>query len=157
MKKEYFDGDLLTAKTDIIAHQVNCIGAFNSGVAACIRNKFISVFFEYKTLCYSKSPNDLLGTIQVCKVNDTQEIANLFGQRSFGYENKRYTSYDGIYDALIKLKEYMVSNNKTSVAFPFKMSSDRGGADWNVIEAMIDSVFKDSDISIEIWKYEPKN
>lgn len=157
MKKEYFDGDLLTAKTDIIAHQVNCIGAFNSGVAACIRNKFISVFFEYKVLCYSKSPNDLLGIIQVCKVNDTQEIANLFGQRSFGYENKRYTSYDGIYDALIKLKEYMVSNNKTSVAFPFKMSSDRGGADWNVIEAMIDSAFKDSDISIEIWKYEPKN
>lgn len=157
MKKEYFDGDLLTAKTDIIAHQVNCIGAFNSGVAACIRNKFISVFFEYKTLCYSKSPNDLLGTIQVCKVNDTQEVANLFGQRSFGYENKRYTSYDGIYDALIKLKEYMVSNNKTSVAFPFKMSSDRGGADWNVIEAMINSAFKDSDISIEIWKYEPKN
>ena len=157
MKKEYFDGDLLTAKTDIIAHQVNCIGAFNSGVAACIRNKFISVFFEYKTLCYSKSPNDLLGTIQVCKVNDTQEVANLFGQRSFGYENKRYTSYDGIYDALIKLKEYMVSNNKTSVAFPFKMSSDRGGADWSVIEAMIDSAFKDSDISIEIWKYEPKN
>lgn len=45
MKKEYFDGDLLTAKTDIIAHQVNCIGAFNSGVAACIRNKFSSVFF----------------------------------------------------------------------------------------------------------------
>ena len=157
MKKEYFDGDLLTAKTDIIAHQVNCIGAFNSGVAACIRNKFISVFFEYKTLCYSKSPNDLLGTIQVCKVNDTQEVANLFGQRSFGYENKRYTSYDGIYDALIKLKDYMVSNNKTSVAFPFKMSSDRGGADWNVIEAMIDSVFKNSDISIEIWKYDPKN
>ena len=59
MKKEYFDGDLLTAKTDIIAHQVNCIGAFNSGVAACIRNKFISVFFEYKTLCYSKSFGDL--------------------------------------------------------------------------------------------------
>ena len=45
MKKEYFDGDLLTAKTDIIAHQVNCIGAFNSGIAACIKDKFISVFF----------------------------------------------------------------------------------------------------------------
>ena len=48
MKKEYFDGDLLTAKTDIIAHQVNCVGAFNSGIAACIKDKFISVFFEYK-------------------------------------------------------------------------------------------------------------
>ena len=157
MKKEYFDGDLLTAKTDIIAHQVNCIGAFNSGVAACIRNKFISVFFEYKILCYSKSPNDLLGNIQICKVNDTQEVVNLFGQRNFGYDNKRYTSYDGIYDALTKLKDYMVSNNKMSVAFPFKMSSDRGGADWNIIEAMIDSAFKDSDISIDIWKYVPKS
>ena len=38
-----------------------------------------------------------------------------------------------------------------SVAFPYKMSSDRGGADWNIILAMIESVFKNTDITIEIW------
>ena len=32
------DGDLLTSNTDIIAHQVNCKGAFNSGVAKAIRD-----------------------------------------------------------------------------------------------------------------------
>ena len=31
------------------------------------------------------------------------------------------------------------------------MASDRGGADWNVILAMIESVFKDTDVTIEIW------
>ena len=35
---------------------------------------------------------------------------------------------------------------------PYKMSSDRGGADWDVILAIITSIFKDSDIIIEIWK-----
>jgi hypothetical protein len=47
----------------------------------------------------------------------------------------------------------MVGINKKSVAFPYKMSSDRGGADWNVVLAMIESVFKNTDITIEIWKY----
>ena len=47
----------------------------------------------------------------------------------------------------------MVGINKKSVAFAYKMSSDRGGADWNVVLAMIESVFKNTDITIEIWKY----
>lgn len=46
----------------------------------------------------------------------------------------------------------MQERNCKSVAIPYKMSSDRGGADWNVILAMIESVFKDTDITIEIWQ-----
>lgn len=37
------DGDLLASKTDIIAHQVNCKGAFNSGVARAIREYDVQV------------------------------------------------------------------------------------------------------------------
>ena len=32
------EGDLMNAQCDIIAHQVNCQGAFNSGVAKAIRD-----------------------------------------------------------------------------------------------------------------------
>ena len=46
----------------------------------------------------------------------------------------------------------MESNSINRLAMPYKMSSDRGGADWDVILAIITSVFKDSDIIIEIWK-----
>ena len=40
------DGDLLTSNTDIIAHQVNCKGAFNSGVAKAIRDYDAQVYMQ---------------------------------------------------------------------------------------------------------------
>ena len=81
-------------------------------------------------------------------------ICNLFGQDKFGYDGSRYTSYDAVYDGLTNLKNHMLINRLTSVSFPYKMSSVRGGANWEIIYCMICQVFKDSYINIEIWKIE---
>jgi hypothetical protein len=75
-----------------------------------------------------------------------------FGQATYGREAKRYTSYDAIYESLVRLMTHMITKQLQSVAFPYKMSSARGGADWNVILAMIESVFKNTNIKIEIWQ-----
>ena len=146
----YKDGNLLDAQTDVIAHQVNCQGVMSSGVAKQIRDKWPDVFdqYDYYVRMYEK---DCLGTCQLIQINESQFVANLFGQRYYGRENLRYTSYDGIYDALVKLKVHMNTRGCKSIAFPYKMSSDRGGADWNIILAMIESIFKNTDITIEIW------
>jgi O-acetyl-ADP-ribose deacetylase (regulator of RNase III) len=88
------------------------------------------------------------------QINDTQYVANLFGQATYGREAKRYTSYDAVYESLVRLMAHMTTKQLQSVAFPYKMSSDRGGADWDVILAMIESVFKNTNISIEIWELE---
>lgn len=45
------DGNLLSANTNIIAHQVNCKGAFNSGVAKTIREHDIQIFNDYHAYC----------------------------------------------------------------------------------------------------------
>ena len=148
----YRNGNLLDAQTDVIAHQVNCQGVMGSGVAKQIKEKWPDVFarYSYHTTMLETA---CLGNCQMVQINESQFVANLFGQRYYGRENLRYTSYDGIYDALAKLQVYMNNRNCNSVAFPYKMSSDRGGADWNVILAMIESVFKNTNITIEIWKY----
>ena len=150
----YKTGNLLDAQTDVIAHQVNCQGVMGSGVAKYIREKWANVYTAYKAEydLFTDLNKPLLGNCQLVQVNDHQYVANLFGQNKYGYDSKRYTSYDGIYDALINLAFQMENNNINSIAFPYRMSSDRGGADWNVILAMIESVFKDTDITIEIWK-----
>lgn len=153
MEVIYKKGNLLDAKTDVIAHQVNCQGVMGSGVAKQIKEKWPDVFaqYDYHTRMLE---NACLGNCQMVQITESQFVANLFGQRYYGRENLRYTSYDGIYDALAKLQVYMNNRNCNSVAFPYKMSSDRGGADWNVILAMIESVFKDTNVTIEIWKLE---
>lgn len=151
MKIIYKNGNLLDSQADVIAHQVNCQGVMGSGVAKQIKEKWPDVFaqYDYHTRMLE---NACLGNCQMVQINESQFVANLFGQRYYGRENLRYTSYDGIYDALVKLQVYMNNRNCNSVAFPYKMSSDRGGADWNVILAMIESVFKDTNVTIEIWK-----
>ena len=153
MSVKYVYGDLLESGCEYICHQVNCQGKMNSGVAKQIKDKWSDVFkqYDYHVKMCEKS---CLGDCQMVQINKSQFVANLFGQRYYGRENLRYTSYDGIYDALAKLQVYMNNRNCNSVAFPYKMSSDRGGADWNVILTMIESVFKDTNITIEIWQLE---
>lgn len=154
MKIIYKNGNLLDAQTDVIAHQVNCQGVMGSGVAKQIREKWANVYTAYKAEydLFTDLNKPLLGNCQLVKVNDHQHVANLFGQNKYGYDGKRYTSYDGIYDALVSLAFQMENNNMNSVAFPYHMSSDRGGADWIIISTMITSVFKHTNVQIEIWK-----
>ena len=96
----------------------------------------------------------LLGEIGIVPIDENRYICNLFGQDNFGYDGRRYTSYDAVHDGLLKLKDYMVENGLTSVSFPYKMSSVRGGANWEIIYCMICQIFKDTYINIEIWKIE---
>ena len=152
MEIKYFDGDVLTSTAPIIMHQVNCQGSMRSGVAKAISGKWPIVEEKYKNFCKALSSKGLLGLTQVVKVNDNQYVANLFGQEKYGYNGEKYTSYDAIDNALRILLKKMESNSINRLAMPYKMSSDRGGADWNVILAIITSIFKDSDIIIEIWK-----
>lgn len=152
----YKTGNLLDAQTDVIAHQVNCQGVMGSGVAKQIRDKWPRVYDSYVSYCYDyiTCTNELLGECQLVQINDNQHVANLFGQNYYGRDGKRYTSYDGIYDALISLAVQMMDNGMESVALPYNMSSCLGGADWEVILAMIKSlyVFGNTNITIEIWK-----
>ena len=94
----YKKGNLLDAQTDVIAHQVNCQGVMGSGVAKQIKEKWPDVFaqYSYHTTMHEKV---CLGNCQLVQINKSQFVANLFGQRYYGRENLRYTSYDGIYDA----------------------------------------------------------
>lgn len=148
----YSDGDVLEAAEDIIAHQVNCQGKMNSGVARAIRNKWPSAFNDY--LRFYKSADDkesLLGKILLSQVEDNKFVAHLFGQYNYGYDGERYTSYDALYDGLTYIKNLAQKFDK-SIALPFKIGSDRGGADWFVVQAMLESIF--ADYSVHLYKLE---
>ena len=81
------------------------------------------------------------------------KIANMISQAKFGYDGRRYTSYDAFYNCLDNLKNRMFILNQTSIAFPYNIGCCRGGANWNIIKTMIEEVFKDSNFTIEIWKF----
>lgn len=150
MKIEYYNGDLLTSSAPIIMHQCNCLGSMNSGVAKAIKDKWPIVFTKYEEFC--KEIKHLLGKTLFVEIEEGRYVANLFGQERYGYKGDKYTSYDAIDECLKHVAVNATNVGIDRVAMPYKMSSDRGGADWDVILALVKSAFKDTDITVEIWR-----
>ena len=162
----FHNGNILDSGADIICHQVNCQGAMNSGVAKAIRQKWPKVYTEYKAKCdYEEATvNDLcggcenpidwseclLGDIQVVLVDENKAVINMFAQQYYGYDQKRYTSYDAFWYCLGRIKR--IINPEKTLAFPARIGCVRGGANWNVILKMIEEVL--GDYNIEIWDYD---
>lgn len=145
------EGDLLTAKTDIIAHQVNCQGAFRSGVAKAIREHDIEIYKDYHEFCKKNTPEQLIGTVRYFVSNvDGKYYANLFGQKEYGYDGKQYTDIDMLKRCFEDLKSFAGIHGSLSIAMPYKIGCVRGGADWNEVYAMIEQVFEEC--NVELWK-----
>lgn len=145
------NGDLLDAEENLILHQVNCKGKMNSGVAKAIRGKWGEVFRDYKSLTDHATPSELLGTIQIVGVGNKQAVVNMFSQDSYGYDGERHTNYEAIYKCLEEVARVARRYN-LSVAIPFAMGSDRGGASWSIVYAMIEEVFKNHRQPITIYR-----
>lgn len=136
----YKNGNLLDSECDYICHQVNCRGVMGSGVALAIKRKWPIVFDKYveKYNEYKEIRSTLLGSIQIVNIssnNKEQFVINMFSQLDYGYDGKRYTSYDAFWNC-INLIKHRVPKGKT-IAFPKYIGSNRGGANWTIISTMI--------------------
>lgn len=149
-------GDITKATENIIVHQVNCQGKMGSGVALSIKKAFPNAYNQYMELYNEESTthvntSHLLGHVQIVKVGEgpfsDKYVANLFGQEFYGTDGSRYTSYDALYNGL----KFIYVNAKRagkSVAIPYKIGSDRGGADWDIVRYMIDKIFHDYPVAL---------
>ena len=156
---QFVKGNLLESNCDYICHQVNCQGKMNSGIAKQIREKWPIVYKKYiskydavsdlaiKTYGRYEGLNAskiLLGDIQIININTpgaderAQQVINMFAQQHYGYDGRRYTSYDAFWNCLNLIKQ-RVPKGKT-IGFPKKIGCDRGGANWPVILEMITEV-----------------
>lgn len=145
------DGDLLQSDADIIAHQVNCRGAFNSGVAKAIREYDYQAYLDYRSYCSGKAPNQLLGTVRYFQSNrDARIYANLFAQDSYGYD-KQYTDINALRGCFNNLKQYAtLCEEDLSIAMPYKIGCVRGGANWEEVYQLITDVF--CDCEVQLWR-----
>ena len=141
-------GDLLDAKEKIIAHQVNCQKRMNSGVAKAIREKYPIVYEIYQETKPQLGYTDFINAI---RNGDGHYIANMYAQDRYGYDGFKYTNYEAFYQCLTDIKKFAKEHSIIkSIAFPYRIGCDRGGANWKIIFTMIYEVFKDTDFNIEI-------
>ena len=165
----FHNGNILDSGADIICHQVNCQGKMNSGVAKAIREKWPQVYDEYiqkykdreneiLLSCSSfehipSTSETLLGDIQVVFITDkkTMAVVNMFAQEGYGYDGRRYTSYDAFWSCLGEIKRTIKPG--LHIAFPARIGCVRGGANWSVILKMIEEVLGE-DYNVEIWVFD---
>ena len=141
--------DIFKAPIDVLCHQANCMCTMGAGIAAEIRQRFPEA---YKADCATKK-GDLakLGTFSSVYAEKKNRIdperpllvVNLYGQFRFGHL-ARYTNYEAVARALESLRETLLAGGKgLVVGIPHKMGCSLAGGDWNVVEAIIHSVFEE--------------
>ena len=143
-------GNLLDAKEEVIAHQVNCQRKMNSGVAKAIKEKWPIVYEKYQ----SEEPK--LGwtfCVFEYELTGNHVIANMYAQDMYGYDGKQYTNYEAFRNCCKCIvdkcrKSYEITGSTISVAMPYKIGSDRGGGDWDKIMDILLEEFTDVDLTL---------
>ena len=159
LRYNYLLGDIVNIqkkhKIDYIVHQVNCQGKMGSGVSKRIKDEYPIVYKNYIAKCLSaENPENVYTTIQLVPLYDNYteggwnpQCCNFFSQFDYGYDGKRYTSYDAFWICLNRLKQCVPKGS--SIAFPANIGCGLGGANWNIILQMIIEVLgKDYEIYI---------
>jgi O-acetyl-ADP-ribose deacetylase (regulator of RNase III) len=149
------DGDIFKGSETFKVHQVNCKGAMGAGIAKQVRNDYPEVYYSYKKACeMTDESSKLLGMVQVVQTKKGFYIVNLFGQDDYYSPTGRCTNYEAFYTGLEKIKTYIIEKNlPKEIAFPCRIGSALAGGDWDVIYAMICSVFNNTDFNVVIYDF----
>ena len=145
------DGDILNAKENLIGHQVNCLGFMGTGLARQVKRKHMYVFGQYIKLISEENTiygtsKELLGLNQYVQVDNKKYIVNMFGQYDINEHGEREVKTDlsALRKCLKELRE-RAEKYSLSVALPYKLGSDRGGAEWNDVLKIIEEEFNGYD------------
>ena len=135
---EYKNGDILDIKEGMICHQVNCMGAYKSGLAGQIRAKYPWAYECYRRNFEAKADNrELLGTANSWLVSTSPMlyITDLHGQYNYGTE-KRQTNYIYLTHALERAIQTAKELN-LEMYVPYRLACGLAGGDWMVVEALL--------------------
>lgn len=156
MSLKYKLGDLIAAaqarEVDAIAHGCNCYCTMGNGIAPLIKAAFPEAWKA--DLQTEKGSKEKLGRFSY-GVSNSVVVGNLYSQFGFWGRNKglRDLDYNALYNSLEGFKFLLARNfhGIRRIGLP-KIGAGLAGGEWNVIEAMIMSVFESYDVTIYVLK-----
>jgi O-acetyl-ADP-ribose deacetylase (regulator of RNase III) len=163
--------DILTVDKGVIVHSVNCIGAVG-GLAGAIARKWPKNEISYKSHVWNREKSiTLLGTVFEVNAAHNLIVANLFGQYTVG-TSKQQTEYSALLSGFKKIADtYFYGDDKEDVYFgalgyedvsitlndiyiPYKIGCGLGGADWGIVQEIIEKTFDKRDKNVYICHHE---
>lgn len=155
-------GNLFDTKCQIIAHGVNCRGAFGSGVAGQIAKRFPQARLCYMTKHYHQGWE--LGQVQYVDINyalnekinqhmpdfgSTLVIANMATQFTYG-KTGVHINYDAVEQCLTGVINFADSNN-WNIAMPWVGCGLAGGDKKKVLE-ILNKCLVNFNVLVEVWE-----
>jgi len=148
--------DLLTYEVDAIGHCTNCFCTMGSGIAKQIKLQLPEAYQEdLKTQSGDKTKFGKFSVATITKPNIETKIKfvyNLYGQYYYGKDSRKL-NYESIYTAMEGMRKDCVGKPIKSIGLPKNMGCALAGGDWNVVNAMIHSIFDDAPFEVYICEY----
>ena len=144
--------NILDVEVDIIIQSNNCFNTQGAGIAKAIRAKYPEVYAaDCKT---TKGDENKLGKILPVKLHTNKPSYCFLNYNQYGYgRDSRYVNYEYFYQCLEKTRDKALILELKTIAAPYGMSCFNAGGDWKVCEAMICSVFENSELVFFICKH----
>jgi O-acetyl-ADP-ribose deacetylase (regulator of RNase III) len=137
MKIEYREGNLFEGTdVDFLIHCCNSQGRMGSGFAKELRARYSGAYEIYEQTHRVHG----LKTGQIVPYNapDGRTIFNLIGQRNYGYDGKRYVSYDGLAEGFEALDTIAVDLGMSTLFMPV-IGCDLAGGKWSIVSSIIET------------------
>ena len=144
------EGDLFSAPSGIICHQVNCEGVMGRGVAKTFKEKYPFAFLQYRDLCHDFVSDELLGTVLMRYEIDGKWTCCMFAQNDWRGQGCK-TNYAAFRECCNTLK-YRIDALQSDIVInmPYGIGAGLGGGDWNIIYSILEEEFKD--YNVVLWK-----
>ena len=134
-------GNLLeNVKQGVILQQVNAQNKMGSGFAKAVFEQWPMVKDAFHRWSEQfDEDTQRMGKFQALEVVKGLYVVNIVGQRFFGRDGQRYTSYDSLDEGLKLVAAWMRFNHLTDadVHHPL-MGCDLGGGNWPTVMSLIE-------------------
>lgn len=147
---KFINGNIFNTKAQVIVNTVNCVGVMGKGVALVFKLRYPKMFDVYQEYCEKKYIG--IGKLWLYKAEtDKPWVLNFPTKFHWKYPSK----IEYIEKGLIKFVETYKEKDIRTIAFPL-LGTHNGGLDKQEVKnLMIKYLSKCTDISIEIYEYDP--
>lgn len=140
-------GDIFKSEMQSLIVPVNCVGVMGNGLALAFKLRYPDVESGYKAACRTKRIiKDGFHVYPIPSEDDKQLIC---------FPTKNHYMEDSdiffIEDNLIKLRMGIHTSGISSLAFP-AIGAGKGRLPWDLVRSVIDRVFKDVQIPVEVYE-----
>lgn len=146
---EFRKGDIFESGTAAIVNPVNCVGVMGAGLAMKVKQKYPTVFAQYKAICDNKTfhPGHIL---PITTVGRTKWIINFATKDHYKDPSQIAFIQKGLYG----LRGFLRYSEIESIAIP-ALGCGLGGLNWKEVRPLIVNYLEPISNSCKILIYEP--